>query len=99
MHARRRGRRSSTRRGHDGLLTGYVMQLANRKATKMPLIEDVLWGSLDGRGREALVRRFLGQGGRRGRTDRRRARARVRRSGAVRRRRLSTVAGASCTCT
>jgi hypothetical protein len=42
----------------DAVLTGYVMQVANRRRTKTLLVEDVLWGGLDDAGREALAGRF-----------------------------------------
>lgn len=43
----------------DGLLTGYVMQVANARRTKTLLVEDILWGGLDGEEREALVGRLV----------------------------------------
>jgi hypothetical protein len=43
----------------DAVLTGYVMQVADRRRTKTLLVEDVLWGSLDGPEREALAGRLV----------------------------------------
>jgi GNAT superfamily N-acetyltransferase len=43
----------------DAVLTGYVMQVANRRRTRTLLTDDVLWGSLDDAGREELTSRFV----------------------------------------
>lgn len=45
-----------------GVLTGYVMEIANPQQTKCLLIEDVLWGTLEQQERQALVRQLLDQG-------------------------------------
>ena len=44
-----------------GVLTGYVMEIANAQRTKCLLIEDVLWGTLEQQERPALVRQLLDQ--------------------------------------
>ena len=44
-----------------GVLTGYVMQVANPKRTKCLVVDDVLWGGLGEADREELVRRLLDQ--------------------------------------
>jgi Acetyltransferase (GNAT) family len=44
-----------------GLLTAYVMEIANPQRTKCLLIEDVLWGTLEQEERLALVRKLLVQ--------------------------------------
>jgi hypothetical protein len=45
-----------------GLLTGYLMHAANPQRTKCLLIEDVLWGTLAGGERLALVEKMLDRG-------------------------------------
>jgi hypothetical protein len=45
----------------DGVLAGSVQQLANPRRTRCLVIDDVLWGSLAGEERVALVRRLLEQ--------------------------------------
>jgi GNAT superfamily N-acetyltransferase len=49
-------------RGREGLLTAYLMPAANPQRTKCLLIEDVLWGTLQGEERLALVQRLLDRG-------------------------------------
>jgi len=44
-----------------GVLTGYVMEIANPQRTKCLIIEDVLWGTLEQPERLALVRQMLNQ--------------------------------------
>ncbi|MHB8616312.1 MAG: hypothetical protein ACYC93_09590 [Candidatus Acidiferrales bacterium] len=44
-----------------GMLTGYIMEIANPQQTKCLLIEDVLWGTLEQQERQALVRQLLDQ--------------------------------------
>src|SRR6266404_544444 len=48
--------------GKEGLLTGYLMHAANPQKTKCLLIEDVLWGTLEGGERLALVEKMLDRG-------------------------------------
>ena len=43
----------------EGLLTGYLMQAANPQKTKCLLIEDVLWGTLEGEERVTLVEKMV----------------------------------------
>ena len=45
----------------EGLLTGYLMHAANPQRTKCLLLEDVLWGTLEGDERRVLVERMLDQ--------------------------------------
>jgi hypothetical protein len=42
-----------------GLLTGYIMPVANANRTKCLMVEDVLWGDLEPQERDALVKSFL----------------------------------------
>lgn len=42
-----------------GVITGYVMQVANPKRTTCLVLDDVLWGGLPEEGRTELVRRLL----------------------------------------
>jgi hypothetical protein len=42
-----------------GLLTGYIMQVANPDRTKCLVVDDIFWGDLAGTEREELVRSFL----------------------------------------
>ena len=44
-----------------GIVTGYVMQIANPERTRCLIIEDLLWGTLEKQEREILVRKFLAQ--------------------------------------
>ena len=44
-----------------GVLTGYVMEIANAQRTKCLIIEDVLWGTLEQPERLVLVRQLLDQ--------------------------------------
>lgn len=44
-----------------GLLTGYVMEIANAQQTKCLLIEDLFWGNLDPAERKILLRDLLNQ--------------------------------------
>jgi Acetyltransferase (GNAT) family len=44
-----------------GVLTGYVMEIANSQRTKCLIIEDVLWGTLEQQERLVLVRKLLDQ--------------------------------------
>jgi hypothetical protein len=44
-----------------GILTGYVMEIANSQRTKCLIIEDVLWGTLEEQERPILVRKLLDQ--------------------------------------
>ena len=44
-----------------GVLTGYVMEIANSQRTKCLIIEDVLWGALEQQDRQVLVRKLLDQ--------------------------------------
>jgi hypothetical protein len=46
----------------EGLLTGYLMQAANPQKTNCLLIEDVLWGTLEGEERYMLVEKLLDHG-------------------------------------
>ena len=46
----------------EGLLTGYLMHAANPQRTKCLLIEDLLWGNLEGGERLALVEKMLDRG-------------------------------------
>lgn len=48
--------------GNGGVLTGYLMHAANPQKTKCLLIEDVLWGTLEGGERLALVEKMLDRG-------------------------------------
>jgi acyl carrier protein len=41
-----------------GMLTGYIMELVDADHTRNLLVEDVLWGLLEGEERVALVRQF-----------------------------------------
>jgi len=43
-----------------GVLTGYVMPLANPSRTRCLVIEDVLWGNTEPDGREVLVKELVG---------------------------------------
>jgi hypothetical protein len=43
----------------EGLLTGYLMQAANPQKTKCLLLEDVLWGTLEGEERVTLVEKIV----------------------------------------
>ena len=42
-----------------GVLTGYIMEIANPQRTKCLLIEDVLWGTLEHQERQILLRQLL----------------------------------------
>lgn len=42
-----------------GMLTGYFMPVANASRTKCLMIEDILWGTLEPRERDALVKKLL----------------------------------------
>ena len=44
-----------------GMLTGYLMQIADPQQTKCLLLEDVLWGTLEFEQRESLLRALLAQ--------------------------------------
>lgn len=44
-----------------GMLTGYLMEIANAQRTRCLLIEDLLWGTLDAPERQALLQQFLGR--------------------------------------
>jgi hypothetical protein len=44
-----------------GLVTGYVMEIANAQRTKCLLVEDILWGTLNPEERKALLRDLLDQ--------------------------------------
>jgi hypothetical protein len=44
--------------GRRGILTGYIMPIADPKRTKCLLIEDLLWGHLEPEGRSILVRQL-----------------------------------------
>jgi hypothetical protein len=44
-----------------GILTGYIMQVADAKRTKCLLIEDILWGELELEKRPELVRQLKGE--------------------------------------
>lgn len=46
----------------EGLLTGYIMPAANPQRTKCLLVDDVLWGTLEGPERVALVEQLLDRG-------------------------------------
>ena len=53
--------------GHrHGILTGYVMKLADANRTCSLLVEDVLWGTLEAEERIALVKQFTGKAAARG---------------------------------
>jgi hypothetical protein len=57
----RAGAVSSTLTGEPcgGVLTGYVLQVANAKRTKCLVVDDVLWGGLPEPDQEVLVRRLV----------------------------------------
>ncbi|MCX6347921.1 MAG: GNAT family N-acetyltransferase [Candidatus Aureabacteria bacterium] len=42
-----------------GILTGYIMQIADRKQTKCLLLEDLFWGNLEPEERTSLVREIM----------------------------------------
>ena len=44
-----------------GLVTGYIMEIANPQRTKCLLVEDLLWGTLNPEERKALLRDLLDQ--------------------------------------
>src|SRR5579859_401632 len=46
----------------EGLLTAYLMDAANPQKTKCLLVEDILWGTLQGEERKTLVDRLLHRG-------------------------------------
>jgi hypothetical protein len=48
--------------GLDGVLSGYVMQIANAQRTKCLVVDDLLWGGLGEEEQHALVSRFVAQG-------------------------------------
>lgn len=48
--------------GVDGVLCGYVMPIANVQRTKCLVVDDVLWGGLEGEQQRSLVTRFVAQG-------------------------------------
>jgi GNAT superfamily N-acetyltransferase len=50
----------------EGLLTGYLMHAANTQKTKCLIIEDVLWGTLEGEERIVLVHKILDHASRAG---------------------------------
>jgi hypothetical protein len=43
----------------EGILTGYIMQIANADATRCLLVEDLLWGTLDQQERRILLQQLL----------------------------------------
>ena len=45
-----------------GMITGYLMEIANPQCTRCLLLEDLLWGTLEPPEREALLQRFLDRG-------------------------------------
>jgi hypothetical protein len=45
-----------------GMITGYLMEIANPQRTRCLLIEDLLWGSLESQEREKLLQLFLDRG-------------------------------------
>ena len=45
-----------------GMITGYLMEIANPQRTRCLLIEDLLWGTLEPPEREALLQEFLERG-------------------------------------
>jgi hypothetical protein len=45
-----------------GMITGYLMEIANQQRTRCLLIEDLLWGTLEPAEREALLQQFLDRG-------------------------------------
>jgi hypothetical protein len=45
-----------------GMITGYLMEIANPQRTRCLLIEDLLWGALEPPEREALLQQFLDRG-------------------------------------
>lgn len=45
-----------------GMLTGYLMEIANPQRTRCLLIEDLLWGTLEPPERGLLLRQFLDRG-------------------------------------
>lgn len=45
-----------------GMITGYLMEIANPQRTRCLLIEDLLWGTLEPQEREALLQQFLDRG-------------------------------------
>jgi hypothetical protein len=47
--------------GHSGVLTGYVMEVADANRTRVLLVDDVLWGSLAGDERGALITELTAQ--------------------------------------
>jgi hypothetical protein len=48
-----------TVRDRDGVISGYVMQIADARRTPCLLVEDVLWGGLGADERVALARRLV----------------------------------------
>lgn len=48
--------KASSRRG---MITGYLMEIANPQRTRCLLMEDLLWGTLEPSEREALLQQFL----------------------------------------
>lgn len=44
-----------------GMLVGYIMPVANANRTKCLIVDDVLWGDLEGTERRTLVKAFLAQ--------------------------------------
>ena len=45
-----------------GMITGYLMEIANAQRTRCLLIEDLLWGTLAAPERETLLQQFLDRG-------------------------------------
>jgi hypothetical protein len=45
-----------------GMITGYLMEIANPQRTRCVLIEDLVWGTLEPPEREALLEKFLDRG-------------------------------------
>jgi hypothetical protein len=45
-----------------GMITGYLMEIANPQRTRCLLIEDLLWGKLEPPERDTLLRHFLDRG-------------------------------------
>jgi hypothetical protein len=43
---------------HFGLMTGSIMELTDENRTRTLLVDDILWGSLEGEERTALARKF-----------------------------------------
>jgi hypothetical protein len=45
-----------------GALTGYIAEIADRDRTRCLMVEDLLWGTLEGEERRTLLQRFLQRG-------------------------------------